>query len=260
MTKRMLAESAEGLIFNEIVALLTRQQREPVDGPLRELKDQLEGIYASKVKDIPVCQMGLALANFGMGDHREAIRLADNAVRIAGHVPFVIDNALLVFLNAGYFSRAYELAIETQNWAQGEPETIDRVINVLGVTMDFAAAIRAIEQRLKVRGSTELDKDLFRDLAAKAERLGYSQSDLLAITECAASTLHSHGRKIYNVDVTGRSVSTVTLEIFVDASVEDCAALSYEVADALFEKFNDKTAVDLMPISIRSFAGQVSQH
>ncbi|WP_186128272.1 tetratricopeptide repeat protein [Burkholderia gladioli] len=265
MTKALTASSIEGSIFNDIIDLLQRQRQEPVQGPLTELRDQLLAIYQSKSKDIPTCQMGLALAYFGLGNHEDALRLATNAIRIASSESFVHDNALLIFINMGEFSFAHKVATDSAKKVEGIPSSMDRIINAFGVTMDFAAAIHTIKQRLKIT-DTNSDFDLnsalelFSELGHRADKLGYSQPKLLAITECAAQTLKSHGHKIFLANIIGTHSSSAVLELHIDASPEDCAILNYDVSGALFEKFGDRNGVDLMPISVHSFAGQQIAH
>lgn len=259
-----LAESTttEGRIFNDIVELLDRQRREPVTGPLNELRLQLADIYASKNKDVATCQMGLGLAHFGLGDREEALRMIDNALKNDSHSSYIVNNALLVFLNCGEFHRAHQMAKSVSARFSGEPSTLKQVINVFAEALDFDAAAESIAQYMHIHkndvdgGQLANCRQLFLDLAERAVALGYSYEDLLAITQHSADSLRSHGRNIYWVHFRGSRPSSVALEVYVDASPEECSELQYDVAEGLFEKFGARAAADLVPISVRSYIGR----
>jgi hypothetical protein len=262
MTAPEAAKTTEGQICNDIVALLARQKQEIVTPALNELRAQLQHIYNGKSnKDIAACQIGLALAALGLGDHQEARRLFDNVLKIAGGDEFVVINTLVGFANIGDLERAHAYALECQTKFTGLPSVLERVNSVLEDTLDFATAADCISHRLKIGDPTHPEQkllgrvELLRRLTVQAEHLGYSPADLRARAQYVSTTLQARGRKIYWLNLRGNGVNSVSLEMYVDASPEVCAELNYDVAEALFDKFGDRTGGELVPISIRSYVG-----
>jgi tetratricopeptide (TPR) repeat protein len=262
MNKPSAAKTAEGQISNDIILLLERQRTESVTSTLVELRAQLLAIYNGKSnKELDTCQVGLALADMGLGDHDEARRLLNNALKIAGDREFVVNNALASFANMGDFTRAHSLAVETLKRYPGAPSILERCRIVFEDTLDFAASADAIVQMLKCGDEQfsvqflEQRKEFMLALASKGEDLNYSAADLTSRAQFVSDVLRKHGRKIYWTALRGTRVSSASLEFFVDAAPEVCADLNYVAAEALFEKFGERTAVDLLPFSVRSHVG-----
>lgn len=257
--------NAERELAAGLATLLIRQCEENVDARLLELHTQLLGIYDRKgSKDVASCQIGLALAALGSGDHTEAIRLITNVLKIASMDDFVVTNALAGLLNMGMFEHARREAVSAEARFPGLPSVLERVDIVFEDSLDFASAARIIGRRIEVgddshpRELFERRKQLMLDLASRSEQLSYSAEQLRAIATHAAECLRHHGRKIYWVVLRGNRVGSVSLEMYVDASPEQCAELNYDIGEALFDKFGNHTAADLVPISVRSHVGKVS--
>ena len=263
----ILAEqsTAEGRIFNEVVALLDRQRDEPVGGALNELHAQLQAIYDGKSKDFDVatCQMGLALLHFGLGNHEEAKRQTLNAKRTGGGEEHIASNALVLLLNTGEFLLAHEAAQEAGRRFVGNPTILRQASIVLQDTLDFRASADCIEKLLKMttndveQAAITVHLDLMQGLAERADELGYSAHSLIERAVCAVEALRSQKHKIFWVQLRGTKVNSVALEFHVDANAETCAELNFVIADALIENFDD-TAMDLITMSTRSFAGRPS--
>jgi hypothetical protein len=263
MTNASTANTAEGMICHEAIDLIVRQNSQPTAAPMAVLRAQLQGIYASKSKDVPVCQLGLALLAIGLGDHTEALRLLRNLPKIAGNDEFILGNTMVALANMGQFAESQVLARDAFKRFPGVPSILRQVTSVFEDTLDFSAAAESIEHQLKVIGNDDGVKEflvlrlaLSQALSARAKELGYSSSDLLARLESAADVVHSRGRNIHWVAIRGSRAPYAALEMYVNADFDTSAVLSYEVAVALCEKFGERTAVDLLPISIRSFAGR----
>jgi hypothetical protein len=257
--------NAERELAAGLASLLIRQRDENVDAGLAELHAQLLGIYDKKgSKDFGSCQIGLALAALGSGDHAEAVRLISNVLKIAQMDDFVVTNALAGLLNMGMLENAYREAVSAETRFPGLPSVLERVDIVFEDTLDFASAARVIARRIEVgddsqpREVFERRRQLMLDLASRADQLSYPAEHLRALAVHATECLRHHGQKIFWVALRGNRIGSVSLEMYVGASPEQCAELNYEVGEALFDKFGDRTAADLVPISIRSHVGRMS--
>lgn len=262
MTALAHEATSEGRIFNEVVTLLDRQRNEPIDGPLRELDAQLTSIYNGSARNVDygTCQMGLSLIKFGLGDHKEASRLATNALKIAAFEEHVTANAMVLRANMGELDAARETALEGLNRFSSVATVLRQVVNVLADTLDFGASVAAIDLWLRLAPEQELrasllsQQALYRQLAQIAEGMSLGPDDLRARAQCAADELKRLGHNIYWLDLHGTGVESVSLDFHVDASPEECAELNFSIADALIERFDD-TAMGVVSMSVRSFVG-----
>lgn len=255
------ASNAEEQIFNEVVHLLVRQRDASVSGALIELKAQLEAIYQRKMKDVVACQMGLGLANLGLGDHAEAFRLIANAQKIAPGVDYVVGNAIVAFVNMGYFEDALKLANTAVVRFEGDQLVLRAATLALESTLHFEEASQSIDNLLKfapdanMQASLVARQALLAQLAARGKHDGFDGDSLMARAQCAVECLKRSGKQIFSIDLRGVHVNSVALELSIDASPQECAELNYVVAEALFDNFEDATAVDLVTFSVRSFVG-----
>ena len=244
--------TAESRIFNEITEILVRQRTEHVGQQLMELRSQLHALYSGPNKanvDFATCQMGLAMAEFGLGDREEALRLASNAVTIASHDMPIVANAQFMFVNMGEIALALKTA-----------EAVCMSSSVFTSALDFDSAAECLEQALRLGQSgdtkAEIEKEIRfrREMSAAARSLGFSAADLSDRATCAVEALRSAGRNIYWTALRGHDPGAATLEFFVDADPDVCAELNFVVAEALIGRFED-TAVDLLTMSVRSHEG-----
>ncbi|MCP3721710.1 hypothetical protein M3I53_00980 [Paraburkholderia sp. CNPSo 3272] len=260
----LLAEqtTAEGRIFNDVVALLLRQREENVDSALAQLHAELDAIYNGKSGNIDyaACQMGLAMINFGLGDHAEAKRYACNALQIGGYAEFVAANAVILFSNMGELDLAHSHALAVAKRFHSHVEVLEQVSSVLVDALDFDASADCQETMLKLvtdaaeREMISIRGDRLRSLAAHAKDMGYSASALRARAQCAIDALRDAKQNVFVIQLKGTQPSSLALEFHVGADIEACAELNFVVADALVQKFDD-TAVDFVTMSVHAYAG-----
>ncbi|MGD7150447.1 tetratricopeptide repeat protein [Ralstonia pseudosolanacearum] len=255
--------TAESRIFNEITEILVRQRTEHVGQQLMELRSQLHALYSGPNKanvDFATCQMGLAMAEFGLGDREEALRLASNAVTIASHDMPIVANAQFMFVNMGEIALALKTAEAARQRFPGDLEAVCMSSSVFTSALDFDSAAECLEQALRLGQSgdtkAEIEKEIRfrREMSAAARSLGFSAADLSDRATCAVEALRSAGRNIYWTALRGHDPGAATLEFFVDADPDVCAELNFVVAEALIGRFED-TAVDLLTMSVRSHEG-----
>ena len=261
----ILAEqsTAEGRIFNEVIALLERQRDEPVGASLSQLLSQLTAIYMGKNKvfDYATCQMGLALLHFGLGDHDEARRQTINAMKTGSAEEHIVSNAMVLLCNAGELNLAHDTAKDAAGRFAGNPLILRQAANVLLDTLDFRASAERFENLLQMVGdegqrqSFSEKRDQMLSLARHAEELGFSAGSLRDRAQCAVDALRAQNFKTFWVNLRGTKANSVALEFHVDADVETCAELNFVVADALVNQFED-TAMSLITMSVRSFTGR----
>ncbi|WLE60221.1 hypothetical protein GIY62_06055 [Burkholderia plantarii] len=265
MTTVQSAVTAEGQIANDIVSLLKRQRHENVDQLLEESRAQLLAIYEGKGQKVAaVCQIGLGLAALGLGDHAEAARLTRNAAYIAKADDFVALNAVCAISNMGFFDESHALALQIEGRFAGNPSVLARVNSVFEDTLDFAAAAQSVAMRIRAgddsvpRQALEQRQAFMEDLAGRAKQLEYSAEDLRALATHAVQCIQNKGRKVFWTQLRGNRVSSVSLELYIDATPSACAEMNFDVAEALYDKFGNRTGADLLPISIRSHVGRMA--
>ncbi|MDR3099386.1 MAG: hypothetical protein LBV73_20225 [Paraburkholderia sp.] len=254
--------TAEGRIFNEVIALLDRQREQPVDGALRELQSQLLAIYSGKSKafDYATCQMALALLAFGLGDRSEARRQLQNAQKTGGAAEHIASNAPIMLCNMGDLDSAHAAAIEAMNRFMGNPTILRGACMVLKDTLDFHAAAEGFGQLLKIvadDGRHEMFttcREQMIGLAERADKFGLSGEVLRERAQHVAKALQDANKKIFLVNLRGTNVNSISLEFHVDAPADVCADLNFVIADALIERFDD-TAMDVVTMTARSFNG-----
>ncbi|MGR9578702.1 hypothetical protein [Pandoraea sputorum] len=269
MTGPQLALSAEWNIANDIVAHLRQQQDGDVTAALVELRMQLQKIYDSKSsdKDIATCQIGLGLAALGLGEHDITRKLLSNAYKIASGAGFVRNNSIVGMTNIGAFKEGNTMAHDALRRYSGEPTTVHHVVNCLKDALDFDGALTAIDQELKMltndvaeTARVEHEKEFLRSLAGVAQKYGYASGELTERAEFAVNVLRKNRHNVFVVTLNGQSPSTVTLDLFVDASSEECASMNFEVAEALCAEYGDRTGVEVAPVVVRSYAGNPNAH
>lgn len=263
MTIDTAAATTEERICVDVIALLHRQNEEPVAPQLLELRAQLQAIYIGKTKDIAVCQLGLALCDVGLGNPDEARYFLKNLTQIAVGRPDIIGNAMIAITNMGDLRQGQILAHDVFDRYPGLQGNVRQVLSVFEDTLDFKSAATALEQLIKIVENDDALAAAFkerlafvRELDARAADLGYTSSDLLTLAEFAVEVIRGRARNIHCIGIRGTMASTAVLEYYVDADPEAAAELHYDLADALCEKFESRTAVDLLPFSVRSFVGR----
>ncbi|MEX3957346.1 hypothetical protein [Trinickia sp. EG282A] len=262
MVQAQESKTAEGRIFNEVILLLCRQREEAVTKALLELKSQLDDIYHGKTRpsDYAMCQMGLALIDFGLGDHDEARRLGANAQKICGGEEHIVSNAMVMFSNMGDLEAAHRSARDTWKHATGNITILKAAAGVFERALDFGAMAECIDAIVNLESSEDqarifaARKALAVGLASRAEHAHLSPKDLLARATCAVRAIQSNDRKIFWIALRGSHPNAVTLEFQVNAPHDVCAELNFAVADALTSQFND-TGVDVITMAVRSYPG-----
>ncbi|CAM2146746.1 protein of unknown function [Pararobbsia alpina] len=259
------AKSIESNVFNGVVEALHRQRTQQVDATLHQLRGQLALIYLNAKalhKDYATCQMGLGLAAMGLGNHGEAKRQITNALQLNTADDHIVCNALSALTDMGYVREANALSSSLLPTAKGSRNVLKHMLGCFADTFDFEHAIEVVDAIVNITHPSEpiraealSRRPLYEELLriAKEEKLDHEA--LLLRIEAVVEALKASRHNVYRVDLLGTMPLATSLHIHVDASSPECAELQYVVVEALIDRF-ENTAVEVAPITIRSFTGR----
>lgn len=268
MTVQDVAVTSETALFNSLTDILRRQHTSDVTPELREAQGRLVRMQSDPNVEHGIHQMALGLVNLGLGSHDEAYRWIKNALKLAAHDEAVVSNALLAYTSMGKYRDAHDEALRFFDRYQGLPGIVNRVASVMLLTSDFENAKRAYEceMKLSANDTATLEKlerrvDFTELMMASLAQHGYTSEDMIDRLEFAADFIRSNGRNLFWSEFRGTSPNTVTLHLFVDASAAEAANLGFDLAEALFGKFDGRSGVEVAPIMVRALAGRpTKQH
>lgn len=239
------------VILTELSALLDRADTDTFQ--LRRAEASVERLWKQHAVEPAEYYTCKAFIEFGKYRREAALSAADNMLKLAPNDPVVQCNALSVRVAALDVDRALELLQQMVVEIKDDKDTIKTLIIKAADMMQYhlAAELFGVLDKLSVNESPQyLRRPSIDRSYAAMKRANLSDSDAADRLNAAYQAVRDES---YDVWRTSRSVlqdGSVLYFLHVKADPDQCAQLTFSIADRLVEQFDDP-GVELVSFSCR---------
>lgn len=213
------------------------------------------------------CAMLLFLVAFALGDRAESDKWISYCESHSFFDPATIQNQVVVLTGFGNLEKALNLIDRMVELYPDNKQILYRAIMESQCVLSLDRAIRYVKkyQLLSTNDLIPMNPkviDTIENSAQQARKYGFADEDLIARLAVSIEAIRGSGfevvRQARNILRDGSFVS----QLFIDADARSCADLTFTVADALVESFQDPgievLSIICRPLSDYKHVAQVS--
>ncbi len=209
------------------------------DFVVRRIERDARLLLDKRVEQPELCCLVLVSTAFLRGD--ECVRAVDAAYALARYDVVIMSNSASLLINLGLPRLAVIYARRLAALCNADARQAVNAVNVLYAALhieEAAAFLWEVEKKLPPGAGSILAAQL------DGVSVSFQASDVgvelpVALMETAVSAIESEGYSIRYTAPVHCLDNTLGYELYVDQSSSQCANLSFSIADALTEKFDD---------------------
>ena len=245
-------------IVNAVLGLVHVRSERRVGSALRASRAELEVMRCDDARSIAVHDMVIAMADFALGEASPLdLQRRVAKARMMWDDALMVSCALLITLHSGEVMQARTLANEALAMYGDHPMVLRQVVEVYKSTLDFPAAIAALQmlhQRTDELGgswaSLQDDIEILSDLADRADAHDFDTEGLLGRIRTAIDVIRAREHTIFSIALTHRYARKAALEIEIDGGFNRCFKTRTRLLRVLDERFAESTS-DVLSICCR---------
>ncbi|BBU28762.1 hypothetical protein BTHE68_24960 [Burkholderia sp. THE68] len=232
--------------LDQLIELVVTAQNN--DLLVKRIERDTRALLEKRAERPEMCWLLLAFTAFLQGERDECIRCAEAACALANHETMILGNVSSLFGNMGDARRAASYADRLAAVSSGNPRFAIHAARVLCAALHLEAAAQimhsrgvrhALDEHDSILGEDEFLRDI--DNAVDLFQTAGVDADLrVALLESAVLAVRSKGCAIRQVmPILYPEDDTMRYELYAQAPARRCAELSFAIAEALVEKFDD---------------------
>jgi hypothetical protein len=188
-----------------------------------------------------MCWLVLAFTAFLQGEREECVRCAKAAYQLAKSDPTVLNNAASLMCNIGEPGLAVGYARELRALRPCSSLHMINAARVLQTALHFEEAAEMLRIGLPRQALDKHEDLLLRidEMAAVFRSANVGVDLRVALLESAIEAIRTEGSVIRRADPVHYPDRTMRYEFFIDESATQAADVSFAIAEALVERFDD---------------------
>lgn len=254
-----MTNAAPDLALNAIVdGIIARVDDSEVDTfGIARLERDLAKLWAASAINVANYHMTRAMLSMIKRNNDAAVVAAREAVRWAGGDYAVLGNCLTVMSTALEMEDAVQLIRTISKQFVDDKNALRDTILKSADLLQFSTSVDLIEKFEKLNINSAPEPRILRQLIASSRdamtQLGFRDEDLANRLAVVGKTLRKQKLDIWRSSRITLSDGTFMYFVHVNADADRCAELSFDIAEALVESFEDPGS-DLFTISCRPAA------